>query len=60
MSSSQILLMSRKTKLHTVLFMIGYCGLQISQAVPYTSPDSFSLNDLSTLTSDIGAANVSN
>lgn len=35
----------------------GYCGLQISQAVPYTSPDSFSLNDLSTLTSDIGAAN---
>merc|ERR1711981_1148310 len=23
----------------------GYCGIQYSQAVPYTSPDSFSLDD---------------
>ena len=25
---------------------LGYCGLQLSQAVPYTSPDSFELNSL--------------
>ena len=35
---------------------IGYCGIQFSQAVPYTSPDSFSLSSLSPVT---GAANVS-
>jgi len=33
----------------------GYCGLQLSQAVPYTSPDSFEVNDLATAVT--GAAN---
>jgi len=32
----------------------GYCGIQYSQAVPYTSPDSFDLSSLSTVT---GAVN---
>jgi hypothetical protein len=31
----------------------GYCGLQLSQAVPYTSPDSFDLSTIGT----VGAAN---
>ena len=37
-------------------FFVGYCGIQYSQAVPYTSPDSFDLSSLSTVT---GAVNVS-
>ena len=39
-----------------VIFSSGYCGIQYSQAVPYTSPDSF---DLSSVTTVSGAANVS-
>jgi len=33
----------------------GYCGVQLSQAVPYTSPDSFDVNLLATVVT--GAAN---
>ena len=38
------------------ILSLGYCGIQYTQAVPYTSPDSFDLSSLSTVT---GAVNVS-
>jgi hypothetical protein len=37
------------------LHFTGYCGLQLSQVVPYTSPDSFDLSSIGT----VGNANVS-
>ena len=49
-------LMQSKFSLFMRFLSLGYCGIQYSQAVPYTSPDSF---DLSSVTTVSGAANVS-
>jgi hypothetical protein len=41
------------------ILLLGYCGVQLSQAVPYTSPDSFDVDNAAADLVTNGAANVS-